>query len=60
MSASEINVRLASALDTFFWRLGDLAQVGVVLAGTFVALSTTRSLLVTVGIYLEHRKLAQS
>jgi ATP:ADP antiporter, AAA family len=60
-----------AAIDTFFWRLGDLAQAAVVLIGTQMALTTPQYagvnvalisiwLIVVAGIYREHGKLVQS
>jgi AAA family ATP:ADP antiporter len=67
----EAKYKAKAAIDTFFWRLGDLAQAAVVLVGTQMALTTPQYawvnialisiwLIVVAGIYREHGKLAQS
>lgn len=66
----EAKYKAKAAIDTFFWRLGDLAQAAVVLIGTQLALTTSQYawvniglislwLIVVAGIYREHGKLAQ-
>jgi AAA family ATP:ADP antiporter len=70
-TSREAKYKAKAAIDTFFWRLGDLMQAGIVLAGTYLALSTEQYALINVafvaiwlvviaGIYREHRKLVQS
>jgi AAA family ATP:ADP antiporter len=69
-ASREAKYKAKAAIDTFFWRVGDMAQAGVVLVGTYFALSTQQYawinvafvglwLFVILGIYREHRKLAQ-
>jgi AAA family ATP:ADP antiporter len=70
-ASREAKYKAKAAIDTFFWRLGDLAQAGVVLVGTTLALTTRQYasvnllfvalwLVVVIGIYREHRRMAQS
>jgi AAA family ATP:ADP antiporter len=59
-----------AAIDTFFWRVGDMMQAGFVLAGTWLAFTTRQYaslnvalvaiwLLLIVGIYREHKKMVR-
>jgi AAA family ATP:ADP antiporter len=68
-TAREAKYKAKAAIDTFFWRAGDMLQAGVVLVGTQLALTTQQFagvniafivvwLFVVVTIYREHRKLA--
>jgi AAA family ATP:ADP antiporter len=70
-ASREAKYKAKAAIDTFFWRLGDLAQAGVVMLGTHFALSTRAYasinivligiwLIVIAGITREHRKLSVS
>ena len=70
-TSREAKYKAKAAIDTFFWRVGDLAQAGVVLLGAYMGLSTQQFawidialvlvwLVVVAGIYREHRKLAQA
>jgi AAA family ATP:ADP antiporter len=70
-ASREAKYKAKAAIDTFFWRVGDLAQAGVVLVGTTLALTTRQYasvnllfvalwLVVVIGIYREHRRMAQS
>ena len=70
-TSREAKYKAKAAIDTFFWRVGDMAQAGVVLLGTHLALTTQNYawinvalvavwLFIVVGIGREHRKLAQS
>src|SRR5262245_33397103 len=70
-TSREAKYKAKAAIDTFFWRVGDLAQAGVVLLGTQLALSIRQYawinlafvaiwLVVVIGIYREHRKLVQA
>jgi AAA family ATP:ADP antiporter len=63
----EAKYKAKAAIDTFFWRLGDMAQAGVVLAGTWLAFTTKQYawinialvgvwLVLIAGIYREYRK----
>lgn len=63
----EAKYKAKAAIDTFFWRVGDMAQAGVVLAGTWLAFTTKQYawinialvsvwLVLIVGIYREYRK----
>jgi AAA family ATP:ADP antiporter len=70
-TSREAKYKAKAAIDTFFWRVGDMMQAGIVLAGTYLALSIEQYaminlafvaiwLVVIAGIYREHRKLAQA
>ena len=63
----EAKYKAKAAIDTFFWRVGDMAQAGVVLAGTWLAFTTKQYawinialvgvwLVLIAGIYREYRK----
>jgi AAA family ATP:ADP antiporter len=63
----EAKYKAKAAIDTFFWRLGDMLQAGFVLAGTWLAFTTRQYawvnmvlvsvwLVLILGIYREHRK----
>jgi len=67
-TSREAKYKAKAAIDTFFWRLGDLAQAGIVFVGSYLALSTEQYawvnlafvaiwLLVVIGIYREYGKL---
>ena len=70
-TSRDAKYKAKAAIDAFFWRVGDLAQAGVVLVGTQMALSTQQFawinvafvsvwFVVLVGIYREHRKLVHA
>lgn len=70
-ASREAKYKAKAAIDTFFWRLGDLAQAGIVLVGSYFALTTRQYasvnivlvavwLVVVIGIYREHKRMAQS
>jgi AAA family ATP:ADP antiporter len=67
----EEKYKAKAAIDTFFWRVGDMLQAGFILAGTWMAFTTNQYawlnialialwLLLIAGIYREHRKLVKS
>jgi ATP:ADP antiporter, AAA family len=69
-TSREAKYKAKAAIDTFFWRLGDMLQAGFVLAGTWLAFTTRQYawvnialvsmwLMLIVGIYREHRKLVK-
>jgi ATP:ADP antiporter, AAA family len=68
-TSREAKYNAKAAIDTFFWRLGDMLQAGVVFIGTQLALSVSGFaavniffvacwLLIVVLIYREHKKLS--
>ena len=70
-TSREAKYKAKTAIDTFFWRAGDMLQAGIVLLGTAFAFSiqnyaiinmalTVVWLAVVVLIYREHRKLETS
>ena len=70
-TSREAKYKAKAAIDTFFWRLGDMMQAAFVFAGTWLAFTTRQYawlnvVLVTVwlvliaGIYREHRKMVKS
>jgi len=67
-TSREAKYKAKAAIDTFFWRVGDVAQAGIVFVGSYLALSTEQYawvnlafvaiwLLVVIGIYREYGKL---
>jgi ATP:ADP antiporter, AAA family len=67
-TSRDAKYKAKAAIDTFFWRVGDMMQAGVVLLGTSLAFVTKHYawlnmslvglwLLLIVGIYREHKKL---
>jgi len=70
-TSREAKYKAKAAIDTFFWRMGDLGQAGVVLLGVYLGFSTQQFawinialvvgwLAIVVAIYREHRKQVQS
>jgi AAA family ATP:ADP antiporter len=70
-TSREEKYKAKAAIDTFFWRVGDMLQAGFVLAGTWLAFTTRQYawmnialvavwLVLIIGIYREHRKLVNS
>jgi ATP:ADP antiporter, AAA family len=70
-TSREAKYKAKAAIDTFFWRMGDVLQAVFVLAGTWLAFNSRHYaginialvsvwLLLIAGIYREHRKLVQS
>src|SRR5262249_8913529 len=70
-TSREAKYKAKAAIDTFFWRAGDMLQAGFVLGGTWLMFTTRQyawvnMLLVCVwltlvlGIYREHRRLVKS
>lgn len=66
-TSREAKYKGKAAIDTFFWRIGDLLQAGIVFLGTWLGFSisgfagvsiglTLVWLLICLGIYREHRK----
>jgi ATP:ADP antiporter, AAA family len=69
-TSREAKYKAKAAIDTFFWRVGDMMQAGIVLAGTWLAFTTrqyaslnvvlvTIWLVLIVGIYREHKKMVR-
>jgi AAA family ATP:ADP antiporter len=67
-TSRDAKYKAKAAIDTFFWRVGDMMQAGVVLLGTSLAFVTKHYawlnmslvglwLLLIVGIYREHKKI---
>jgi AAA family ATP:ADP antiporter len=67
-TSRDAKYKAKAAIDTFFWRVGDMAQAGIIFAGTAIALTTKHYALINIalvaiwlvliiGIYREHRKL---
>jgi ATP:ADP antiporter, AAA family len=67
-TSRDAKYKAKAAIDTFFWRLGDMMQAGLVLAGTWLAFTTRQYaalnvalvgiwLVLIVGIYREHKKM---
>jgi len=67
-TSRDAKYKAKAAIDTFFWRLGDALQAGIVFVGTAIALTTQHYalisiglvfvwLMVVVGIYREHKRL---
>jgi AAA family ATP:ADP antiporter len=67
-ASREAKYKAKAAIDTFFWRVGDMLQAVVVLAGTWLAFTTSNFawvnivlvgvwLVLITGIYREHRKM---
>lgn len=70
-TSRDAKYKAKAAIDTFFWRLGDLGQAAVVFVGTAIALTTKHYalinillvcvwLMLVVGIYREHKKLTEN
>jgi len=70
LTSREAKYKAQAAIETFFWRAGDLLQAAIVLAGTGLALATRQYALIAIGliaawlvivtaIYREHRRLSQ-
>src|SRR6185436_19056899 len=70
-TSREAKYKAKAAIDTFFWRVGDMMQAGLVLAGTWLAFTTRQYaslnvalvavwLVLIVGIYREHKKMVKS
>jgi AAA family ATP:ADP antiporter len=70
-ASREAKYKAKAAIDTFFWRVGDMLQAGLVLAGSALAFTTRQYawvnlalvgvwLMLVLGIYREHRKLVKS
>jgi ATP:ADP antiporter, AAA family len=68
-TSREAKYKAKAAIDSFFWRMGDLASAGLVFVGSQLHLDTQRFaavnmgfvviwLLIVIGIVIEHRKLA--
>jgi AAA family ATP:ADP antiporter len=69
-ASREAKYKAKAAIDTFFWRLGDVAQAAIVLLGTQLAFTTRQYasvnlllvavwLVIVAVIYREHGKVAQ-
>jgi len=69
-TSRDAKYKAKAAIDTFFWRVGDMMQAGFVLAGTWLAFTTRQYaslnvalvaiwLLLIVGIYREHKKMVR-
>jgi ATP:ADP antiporter, AAA family len=67
-TSREAKYKAKAAIDTFFWRLGDLGQAGIVFLGSYLALTIEQYALinlafvaiwvvVVIGIYREYGKL---
>ena len=70
-TSREAKYKAKAAIDTFFWRVGDMLQGGVVLVGTWLAFTARHFawinivlvsvwLVLIVGIYREHKKLVKA
>jgi AAA family ATP:ADP antiporter len=70
-TSREAKYKEKAAIDTFFWRVGDMLQAGFVLAGIWLAFTARQYawvnialvclwLMLVAGIYREHRKLVNS
>jgi len=70
-TSREAKYKAKAAIDTFFWRVGDMLQGGFVLVGTWLAFTARHFawinivlvsvwLLLIVGIYREHKKLVKA
>jgi AAA family ATP:ADP antiporter len=70
-TSREAKYKAKAAIDTFFWRSGDMLQAAFVLAGTWLSFSSRQYawlniglvclwLMLIVAIYREHRKLVKS
>jgi ATP:ADP antiporter, AAA family len=70
-TSREAKYKAKAAIDTFFWRVGDMLQGGFVLVGTWLAFTARHFawinivlvsvwLVLLVGIYREHKKLVQA
>ena len=68
-TSREAKYKAKAAIDTFFWRVGDMLQAGFVLAGTWLAFTTRQYawvnmalvsvwLILILGIYREHRRVS--
>jgi AAA family ATP:ADP antiporter len=66
-TSRDAKYKAKAAIDTFFWRVGDMMQAGLVLAGTWLAFTTRQYaalnvalvaiwLVLIAGIYREHKK----
>jgi ATP:ADP antiporter, AAA family len=69
-TSREAKYKAKAAIDTFFWRVGDMLQGGFVLVGTWLAFTARHFawiniflvsfwLMLIVGIYREHKKLVK-
>jgi len=70
-TSREAKYKAKAAIDTFFWRVGDMLQGGFVLVGTWLAFTARHFawinivlvsvwLVLIVGIYREHKKLVKA
>jgi AAA family ATP:ADP antiporter len=70
-TSREAKYKAKAAIDTFFWRAGDVLQAGVVFLGTRAAWDVTRFaglnvvfvtvwLVVVALVYREHKRITQS
>jgi AAA family ATP:ADP antiporter len=70
VTSPEAKYKAKAAIDTFFWRVGDMLQAGVVLAGAHFAFTTRQYavvnmalvgmwLILVVRIFCEHKRLAE-
>lgn len=70
-TSRDAKYKAKAAIDTFFWRVGDMLQAGIVFAGTAIALTTSNYavinivlvgvwLVLTVGISREHKRLTKN
>jgi len=67
-TSRDAKYKAKAAIDTFFWRVGDMLQAGIVFAGTAISLTTQHYALINLalvavwlvlvaGIYREHKRL---
>jgi len=70
LTSPEAKYKAKAAIDTFFWRVGDMLQAGIVLAGAHFAFTTRQYALINialvgvwliliVGIFCEHKRLEE-
>jgi AAA family ATP:ADP antiporter len=70
-ASRDAKYKAKAAIDTFFWRVGDMMQAGFVFAGALLAFTTRQYawlnialvaiwLLLIAGIYREHKKMVRS